>query len=469
MGERVIMDITIIGLGPGDSSLLTVEAREILEDSTEVHLRTRHHPVVSSLPAHLTLHSFDYLYEREEDFSAVYEEIARQVLTVGRRPEGVIYAVPGHPLVGEESVRRILALSKEEHLKVRIVVGLSFIEATLVSLEIDPLEGLQMVDATVLATRLHPNLDPDLPALIGQLYNRRVAAEVKLTLMNLYPADHPVTLVHRAATAEARIETLPLHELDHLRDIDHLTSLYLPPLLNPSSVSTFHDIVARLRAPGGCPWDRQQTHQTLRPHLLEETYEVLEALDRDDEVALQEELGDLLLQIILHTQIAAEAGEFTLAQVLETIIAKIVRRHPHVFADLQVADADEVLRNWEAIKRAEKPEEDKPLWGMPITMPALTLAQRAQERAKREGIALPEREVLLAEIDDSLKRLKKARDQDEATEELGQLLFALASLGHQLGVDAESALRTATIDFGEYLASMGSGTGRSDHQSHSSQ
>lgn len=463
------MGITIIGLGPGDSSLLTVEAREILDNSTEVYLRTRRHPLVPSLPAHLDLHSFDYLYEGEEDFCAIYEEMATGILRLGRRPEGVIYAVPGHPLVGEESVQRILALAKKEGLEVKIVVGLSFVEAALLSLEIDPLEGLQIADATVLARRLHPNLDPDLPALVGQLYSRRVAAEVKLTLMNLYPAEHPVTLVRKAGTPEAKTETVPLHELDHLQDIDHLTSLYLPPLPNPSSLSTFHDIVARLRAPGGCPWDRQQTHQTLRPHLLEETYEVLEALDREDDVALREELGDLLLQIVLHTQIAVEAGEFTLAQVLETIIAKIVRRHPHVFGSLEVADADEVLRNWQAIKRAEKPGEQEPLWGTPLSLPALTLAQRAQQRARQEGLPSPKKEELLAEIDARLKRLGETRDQEEATQDLGQLLFALANLGRQLGVDAESALRTATRHFGEDLASLQSELDKSDDRPHSNQ
>jgi tetrapyrrole methylase family protein/MazG family protein len=463
------MDITIVGLGPGDSSLLTLEARQVLENGTEVHLRTRHHPLVPSLPPHLTLHSFDYLYEDVEDFSAVYEEIAQHILRLGQRPEGVIYAVPGHPLVGEQSVRRILALAKEESLEVKIVVGLSFIEAALLSLGIDPLEGLQIVDAALLATRLHPNLDPDLPALVAQLYNRRVAAEVKLTLMNLYPAEHPATLVRRAGTPEVKAKTLPLHELDHLQDIDHLTSLYLPPLPNPSSISTFHDIVARLRAPGGCPWDREQTHQTLRLHLLEETYEVLEALDEENDEALREELGDLLLQIILHTQIAVEDGEFSLAQVLETIIAKIVRRHPHVFADLEVADADEVLRNWQAIKQAEKPTGDKPLWGMPLSMPALTLAQRAQERAKREGLPSPNKEELLAEIAEKLKSLAELKDQDEASQELGQILFALANLGRQLGVDVESALRIATRHFGENLTPLGSETDKREDQDHSSQ
>ena len=463
------MDIVIIGLGPGDASLLTLEAREVLENAKEVYLRTRRHPVVSSLPTHLTVHSFDDLYEAEEEFSAVYEEIANQILKLAQRPEGVIYAVPGHPLVGEESVRRILALAEEQGLEVRIVVGVSFIDAALLPLGIDPLEGLQIVDATVLADRLHPNLDPDLPALVGQLYSLRVAAEVKLTLMNLYPADHPVTILRQLGTPEAKTETSPLQELDHFKEIDHLTSLYVPPLPNPSSVSTFHEIVARLRAPGGCPWDQEQTHQTLRPHLLEETYEVLKAIDDEDDVALREELGDVLLQIILHTQMAAEHGEFTLAHVLETIIAKMVRRHPHVFAGLEVADAEEVLCNWQAIKRAEKPHGDKPLWGMPLTMPALTLAQRAQERAKREGLVSPTQEQLLDEIDGSLDKLREIEDEEEPANELGQLLFTLANLGRQLEVDAESALRIATRRFGEDVASLRSESPDAEDQNHSNQ
>lgn len=448
------MSITIVGLGPGDPSLLTREAMEVLESSDELYLRTRRHPTVAALPPHLTLHSFDGLYDSEEEFSGVYEKIAGRILELAHRPQGVVYAVPGHPLVGEETVQRIVALAEEKGYEVRLVPGLSFIEVALVSLGIDPLGGLQIVDATSLAEHLHPSLDPDLPALVGQLYSRRLAAEVKLTLLNLYPPDHTVTLLRSLGTAQASTERTPLFELDHSKDIDHLTSLYVPPLPKASSVSTFHDIVARLRAPGGCPWDREQTHQSLRPHLLEETYEVLQAIDEEDDEALREELGDLLLQIILHAQIAVEEGSFTLAQVLETIIEKIIRRHPHVFAGLEVADADEVLRNWQAIKREEKKEkEDKPLWGMPANLPALTLARRAQERAKREDLLSTTRETLISEAQSSLDRLREIEGQELAEEELGRLLFALTNLGRQLGIDAESALRTATVRFGEEVAS----------------
>jgi tetrapyrrole methylase family protein/MazG family protein len=192
---------------------------------------------------------------------------------------------------------------------------------------------------------------------------------------------------------------------------------------------------------------------TLRPHLLEEAYEVLRAIDEEDDEALREELGDLLLQIVLHAQIAAEEGSFTLAEVVQTIIEKIIRRHPHVFAGLEVADADEVLRNWQAIKREEKEEkEDQPLWDMPLSLPALTLARRAQERAEREGLLSTARESLLTEAQSKLHALGEAAGEEESGQALGELLFALADLARHLGIDAESVLRTATMRFGEGIA-----------------
>ncbi|MGB5932586.1 MAG: SAM-dependent methyltransferase, partial [Anaerolineae bacterium] len=175
------MGITIIGLGPGDPSLMTCEARELLEKAKEVYLRTKRHPAVDSLPHHLQLHSFDHLYEKVETFEEIYERIAQEVLRLGERPEGVLYAVPGHPLVGEASVHRILALAQEKGVPVRILAGMSFLEPVFSLLSVDPLAGLQIGDAVTLASRLHPGFNPDTPALIGQLYSRTVAADLKLT------------------------------------------------------------------------------------------------------------------------------------------------------------------------------------------------------------------------------------------------------------------------------------------------
>ncbi len=443
------MGITIIGLGPGDPSLMTCEARELLEKAKEVYLRTERHPTVDSLPHHLQLHSFDHLYEKAETFEEIYEGIAQEILHLGKRPEGVLYAVPGHPLVGEASVHRILALAQEKGVPVTIVAGMSFLEPVFSLLKVDPLAGLQVGDAATLASRAHPGLNPDTPALIGQLYSRTIASDLKLTLMNLYPDDHPVTLIQGAGTPEMKTRTIPLYELDHEEGIDplsHLTSLFIPPLSAPSSFASLQDIVARLRAPDGCPWDREQTLQSLRPFLLEETYEALEALDLEDMERLREELGDLLLEVLMQVQIAAEGGEFKIPDVLRGIIAKMIRRHPHVFGEGEATTPDEVISHWQEIKREEGQLAEGPFADLPLTMPALARARRIQEVAPGRGFTAEQDEAEL------LTRVKKGFQEvsqlagEKAEEAWGRLLFDLVALASLKGVDAESALRKAVRD-----------------------
>ena len=445
--------ITIVGLGPGDPKQLTLEAQQVLQEAGEVYLRTCRHPTVTSLPPGASLHFFDHLYEEKSTFAEVYDEIARQIMELGRRPRGVVYAVPGHPLVGEASVQRILDLADQQDIGVRVVEGLSFIESVLTCLGLDALAGLQLVDATELAALHHPGLNPDLPALIAQLYDQSLASDVKLTLMNLYPDEHPVTLVRGAGIDRAQVLTAPLYELDRQPEVDHLTSLYVPPLPRPSSLEAFQDTIARLRAPGGCPWDREQTHQSLRPHLLEETYETLAALDADDTDALREELGDLLLQIVLQAQIAVEAGEFSLAQVIEGIDAKIKRRHPHVFGDVVVADVAGVMHNWEEIKREEKGKHSL-LGGVSRSLPALARAQAIQKRVARVGFDWPDAEGVIAKIAEEVAELREAQGGKEREEEVGDLLFSVVNLARWLNVDAESALRGACQQFIQRFSGM---------------
>jgi tetrapyrrole methylase family protein/MazG family protein len=442
------MTITILGLGPGDPALLTRQAWQTLKQADEVYLRTRHHPTVAGLPSHLILHSFDDLYEIEEDFASVYEAIAGQIIALGLRSQGVCYAVPGSPMVGESSVQRILARARAKGLTVSVVEGLSFLEPTLGLLGIDGLIGLQLADATDLASAHHPPLDPDRPALIGQLYGRRLASEVKLTLMNCYPDEHPVTLVMAAGTDDNTQATMPLYELDRPERLDHLTTLYVPPLAYVGGLPGFQETVAHLRAPGGCPWDREQTHLSLRTNLLEETYEVLAALDAEDADKLCEELGDLLMQVAMHVQIASEEGAFRFADVIGRIDAKLKRRHPHVFGGLEVRGAAEVLRNWDAIKASERASSGEEgdahlshLEGVPTILPALARAQALSERAARAGFDWPDLPGVLEKVAEELAELRAAADPGSQAQELGDLLFTLVNVARWLGVDAESALR----------------------------
>jgi tetrapyrrole methylase family protein/MazG family protein len=280
--------------------------------------------------------------------------------------------------------------------------------------------------------------------LIAQLYSRAIAAEVKSTLTTIYPDTHPVQLVHAAGSEQQLIEHLQLYQIDRSLHLGSLSALYLPPLEAGSSLEALQEVVAHLRSPEGCPWDREQTHESLRRHLLEESYEAIAAVDSADFVAMKEEFGDLLLQIMLNAQIAGEAGEFTLNDVSKGIYDKIIRRHPHVFGDLRVDGVGEVLANWERLKEGErdlKPVSGGVLDGVPVALPALSQAQEYQERAARIGFDWPEIGGVLDKVAEEIQEVRAAADSTEFVSELGDLLFSLVNLARWKDTDAESALR----------------------------
>jgi tetrapyrrole methylase family protein / MazG family protein len=443
------MSITIIGLGPGDPELLTRRAWRILGESAEVYLRTARHPGVESLPP-TTYHNFDDWYDRASDFTTLYQEIAAEVVRLGQRTEGVVYAVPGHPLVGETTVTQILTLAKAANVPATIVDGLSFIEPTLAALSIDALDGLQLHDAVDIAAMHHPPLNPDIPAVIAQVYSLAVASDVKLTLANQYPDEHPVVLLHGAGTPDAILEEIALYELDHSDRIDHLTSLYVPPLPAAGSFERFQETIAHLRAPEGCPWDRKQTHLSLREYLLEEAFEVIDTLDREDSDALREELGDLLLQIVLHAQIAVEEGEFSMADIIADINAKMIKRHPHVWGDVSVENADEVLANWDELKRKERSnlaEKKSALSGVPLALPSLAQAEKYQSKAAKVGFDWPNVDEVIAKLQEECNELREAETSPDRAAEFGDVLFSLVNVARWYKIDPEIALRETNAKF----------------------
>jgi tetrapyrrole methylase family protein/MazG family protein len=288
------------------------------------------------------------------------------------------------------------------------------------------------------------------PALIAQIYSRVVASEVKSSLDGIYPDDHRVRLVHGAGTEREQVEDLALYEIDRSQKIGLLTSLYLPALANGTSLEALQEIVAHLRAPEGCPWDRQQTHDSLRKHLLEESFEAIAAIDSGDFAHMREEFGDLLLQIMLNAQIASEEGEFSANDVIKGIYDKIIRRHPHVFGDTKIQDVNGVLANWERLKEDERDHENGEgglLEGVPLALPALSQAQEYQDRAARVGFDWPEIQGVLDKIAEEIDEVKSAASPDELIGELGDVLFALVNLSRWKDVDAESALRTTNAKF----------------------
>ncbi|MEB3198807.1 MAG: nucleoside triphosphate pyrophosphohydrolase [Candidatus Sericytochromatia bacterium] len=440
--------ITVVGLGPGDPDLLTVAADRTLRAASHLYLRTARHPTVAELDAQgLAYTAFDTLYERETDFDQLYERIV-DTLAAAAEQAPVCYAVPGHPLVAESTVQRLL---KREGLTVTVLPGLSGVEATYALLGIDPTHGMQLLDALALeGVRINPTLG----ALVVQVYSKRVASLAKIQLMRFFPDEHPVKLVRAASVpGQELVRELPLYELDrHPELIDHLTSLYLPPA--PAvSLDRLRDIIARLRGPGGCPWDIEQTHASLRKYMLEEAYEAVEAIDADDDQAMAEELGDVLLQVVLHAQIAEEREAFDLDEVAETLCDKLVFRHPHVFGEASVRDSAEVLANWDVLKAAEKQAagaSSESRLGRVPPMAALSLADKVMGRAAKAGFDWPSLDEAFAKVDEEWAELREAVRGGEAEavfHEWGDFLYALVNVSRRLRVDPEDALRQAVRRF----------------------
>ncbi|UCG25513.1 MAG: nucleoside triphosphate pyrophosphohydrolase [Chloroflexota bacterium] len=448
------MGITIVGLGPGDGRYLTREAWRLLKASEAIVVRTAQHPAIDDLPGTVEVISFDDVYETADSFDEVYASIAGKVLRLGReaadQEKEILYAVPGHPLVGESTVTIILSEAAAENLVVRIVDGLSFVEPTLAALELDALEGLQLFDALEIAGYNHPPLNGDRPALLGQLYSRMVAGEVKLALMALYPDDHEVALVHGAGTVGQRVEKVPLYGVDHSDQIGHLTSLFVPPLPYPGTLESLAETVAYLRGPEGCPWDQEQTSQSLRAGLLDEASEVLQAIDDGDPMALREELGDMLYHVVMQARIAAEQEEFRLSEVIGGIVGKLKRRHPHVWGDAEANDSQQVIQNWEQIKDQENHRSTKAesaLNNVPLALPALARAQKVQQRVSRVGFDWPDVSGVEAKVQEEIDEARAATTDAARHEEMGDVLFALVNWTRWLHVDAESALRDAIRRF----------------------
>lgn len=442
--------IVIVGLGPGPGELLTRQAWQTLSTAACIYLRTARHPAVADLPPDIPQISFDPIYESATQFGEVYRQIAAAI--VERAVDDVVvYAVPGHPAIGETSVSHIQAAASAADIPVTIIAGLSFIEPTLSALQVDGLDGLQLFDAIEIAEYLQPPLNPDVPTLLGQVYSQLLASDLKLALNALFPDEHQVALVHAAGTSQARVEWLPLYAIDRSPYIDHLTSLYIPPLPQASSLPALAETVAVLRGPHGCPWDQEQTAQSLRPDFVEEMAEVLEALDTGDNQLLCEELGDLLFHIVIQTQIASENGDFTLGDVIAGIEAKLKRRHPHIWGDWEVSDSSQVIRNWAALKAAEKVKKaDQPhsiLDNIPHSLPALAQSQKIQKRVRQIGFDWRDIDGVFAKLDEERDELKRAANKQEQQAELGDLLFVTANLANWMKLDGETALREANLRF----------------------
>lgn len=439
-------DIAVVGLGPGDVGEIPLVVWQLLHSGRQVILRTRRHPCVEALAGIAHLQSCDNLYEQHDEFAAVYAAVVERVLAAAADGP-VVYALPGHPWVGEATTGAILEAAKAKGLTVHVSGGASFIDAASTALGLDPMEGCQIVDGMLLSARHHPQLDISLPALIGQVYSRQVASDVKLTLLNAYGVDQPVTLIQAAGTPAQRTQKLSLHQLDRRDDFDHLTSLFIPAQRPGGSFNDLQELIAHLRAPEGCPWDQVQTLESLKEFLLAECCEVLEAMDNEDDEHTAEELGDVLGIVAMIVQVATEESRFQMADAIRASVEKLTRRHPHVFDVANVPDMDGLYSQWDAIKaqeRADKGQKPKgPLDGIPASLPALEKARELQSKAEKAGLL---KRVDVAAENPALASLLPVGSNEA---DLGRLLWQLTGLAKVRGLQAEAALRTYAVRFRE--------------------
>ena len=458
--------VTVVGLGPGPLGLVTQETRDAIAGATTRFVRTTRHPSAALVGDAI---SFDDEYERHDTFAEVYAAIATRVSEAALRDGSALYAVPGSPGVLEDVVQRLLA---DTRLDVRVMSAVSFLDLAWLRLGIDPVNhSVRLVDAHRFA---EVAADDSGPFLVAQCHADWVLSEVKLA-HDTARGDEPVVVLHHLGLPDEQVVTTTWDDIDRLERAhgvvaDHLTSIYIAQLAEPiaGEMARLHRLARTLREQ--CPWDREQTHASLVRYLIEETYEVvdaLNALDADDPTtddALIEELGDLLYQIEFHTTIAEQEGRFSLADVARATHDKLVRRHPHVFGDTSATTAGDVVKTWDEIKQAERAERgtqansksqhatDEPDFfaGVARAAPSLSLAQKLQKRAAEVGFDWPDVAGATAKLTEEIAELHDATqtgDPDAVRMELGDVLFSVVNVARKLGLDAETALRQASDKF----------------------
>jgi len=437
--------ITVTGLGPGDFDRIPETVRSILLDPVRtVIIRTINHPAAKQLAGMRAVSTCDDLYQSSNTFEEVYTAIADRVLAAGLEGS-VVYAVPGSPLIGEFAVRQLLSSGTE----IELIPAESFVDAILAEVGYDPLDrGLQILNG-------HELPDPlvlDKPTIVGHLDRPEIMAEVAAEIARVLPVEATVTVFAGVGSAEAiRVESSP-------DDVDSSLAGFRTSIFIDSEPGGLIGAVRTMRVlREECPWDREQTHQTLVKYLIEESYELIDAVSRlqagePDWVGyaeIEDELGDVLLSVLFHAAIARENGAFDIDDAAEVMRQKLVRRHPHVFGEVEVGSASDVKRNWDQIKDVERgdPRESN-MDGVPTGMPAIHRASKIQNRAAKVGFDWSEAAEVIPKVREELEELEGVLgDREQAESEMGDVLFSVINLARRLGLDGEVALRKAIDRF----------------------
>lgn len=440
--------ITVVSLGPGDPKLLTLQTLDILRKSRHLILRTARHRTADWLREEGVIFTdFDALYNEYEDFDQLHAEMAR-LLWEEAAEHALTFAVIDAQTDGAV---RALRSSCPEDARVTILPGITMADSCMALLpESFEQSGSVRVLPAMDAVQAAP--DPATPQLITEIFDRVLASDLKLRLADLYGDEAEVVLFPSSVKINRKPLVIPLMELDRQRTYDHTVCLYIPAMdLHHRERFCFDDLLQVMHTlRQQCPWDGEQTHESLRKYLIEEAYEAVGAIDEDDMDHLADELGDVLLQIAFHADIAQEVGEFSISDVTTAIVRKMIYRHAHIFGNVHCDTAEEVTQSWEKLKKAEKglTTQSSVLADVSQGLPALMRASKVQKKAAQVGFdwddaigALPK---IHEEADEVLAELEAGRDPGE---ELGDLLFSCVNVARLAGLEPELLLKAATEKF----------------------
>lgn len=436
------VDIIVVSLGPGDPDLLNMKTLRMIREADTLVLRTGRHPIIPWLEDNrIHFSTLDSFYEQSDDFDVLNRAVSGHLIRLAASGP-VVYAVPD--AVSDRTVRTLLR-EKPDNLSVSVVPGLSLFDAHLTP----ALSFLQNAAVTsVPADELSDGFryDPNISLLVTELDNPIQAGDVKLFLSDMVGDEHPVYLLQEGKQPVS----IPLFELDRQTSIDHRAAVLIPAsgLLdrNRFAFSDLDNLMEKLRSPSGCPWDRLQTHESLRPYMVEEAWECVASIDQQDPDHLCEELGDLLFQIIFHSSVGRSCGEFTINDVISAICTKMIHRHPHVFGDRNLCDPDSVKAVWEQLKQEETGNTSvlSSLNDVSIGLPSLKYATKVMKKLKDTAAVRSDPEPVLSDIADTASALRAGRAQ-ASRDQLGRLLYLCAELCFVCGIDSELILHI-TVD-----------------------
>ncbi len=433
---------------------ISCAALDACKRADKLYLQTAHTPcALPIIEAGLPYVTMDDLYERSEDFDALRDAIVGRLLAACMEGD-VVYAVPGRGM--GDGLKLLKEKAASAQITVHVLPGVSYAQAALSQ------AGLDYASYVIAAANALPEaMDPKLPLAVEELDTKIRAGEVKLALTEYYPDEHPVTLCTMSQAGVYQTRTVQLYELDRQDEFHATTVLLVPPAeflsLTRFGYQELAAVMHTLRAPGGCPWDREQTHETLKKTMIEECYEVLDAIDQKDDAALCEELGDVLLQIVFHAEMAAEQRRFIGRDVTTGIVQKLIYRHPHVFGTGRADTPDAVVEKWEQLKKKEKQfsSQTEVLQAVPKNLPALMRAYKLQKKAGQVGFDWNDAREAFMKLPEETEELRQAMETNaNVAEEMGDLLFAAVNVCRLLHLEPEEVLTSASEKFLTRFAQM---------------